>query len=435
MIMTETREPLAFEAATPAAASSTPRRNVALPQRKSVRWRRRLRALALLSIALAAVGGLVLVWVPEPVPVDLETVSAGPMQVTVDEDGRARVKDRYVVSAPLLASVARIELHPGDRVQPGLLLARLTPLEPPLLDSRSRALQSARVAAALAGREQAASAVVRAQAALEYAQGEAVRERALNQSGASAERLRERAELEARTLAQELASTHFAARTADYEVQMARLALDRQRGGSADKISIVSPVEGQVLRVLQESAGVVQPGSPLLELGDLKALEIVVDVLTSEAVSIRPGAPAIIDHWGGARPIAAHVRAVEPSAFTRISALGVEEQRVNVVLDLDTPREQWATLGDGFRVETRIEVWSGKDVLSAPASAVFRQRGQWVAFEEQGGRAKLATLELGQRNGERVEIARGLRKGARVVVHPSERLVAGARVEAREEHE
>jgi HlyD family secretion protein len=143
----------------------------------------------------------------------------------------------------------------------------------------------------------------------------------------------------------------------------------------------------------------------------------------------------VIEHWGGAQTLAAHVRAVEPSAFTRISALGVEEQRVNVVLDLDTSRAQWATLGDGFRVETRIEVWSSDAVLSAPASAVFRQRDQWAAFEVRDGRVKLAVLELGQRNGERVEILRGLREGARVVVHPSERLVDGARVESRAEHD
>ena len=427
--MAETREPLPLEASPLAAVR---RRAVDRPKQHSLQRRRRLRGALLAALALAAVGGLVVLWLPQPIPVDLGTASVGPLQVTVDEDGRTRVKDRYVVSSPLVASLARIELHPGDRVQPGQILARLTPLDPPLLDARSRALQKARVAAALAAREQASSAVARAQTAFDYAQAEATREAALSQSGVSAERLRERAEFEARTLNQGLASAQFAARIADYELQMARLALEQQRGGSTpEPVVIESPVAGQVLRVLQESASVVQPGSPLLELGDLNALEVVADVLTSEAVSIQPGARATVEHWGGAQPIAAEVRAVEPSAFTRISALGVEEQRVNVVLDLVTPRAAWQSLGDGFRVETRIEVWSAEHVLSVPASAVFRQRSEWVAFEVQDGRARLARLDLGQRNGERVEVLRGLEQGARVVVHPSERLTDGVRVEPR----
>jgi HlyD family secretion protein len=429
MSMTEAPETYAREAA-PAAppVAIAPRR--ALPtQPRVVRWVHRLRGAALIMIALAAVSGLVYAWMPEPIPVDVAAVSVGPLQVTVDEDARTRVKDRYTISAPLMATLARIELRPGDRVQSGKLLARLVPLDPPLLDARTRALQQARIAAALASRQQAESAIERARAALDFAQTEVARERELNARGASAERLRARAELEARSLSQDLASTQFGARVADYEVQMARLALDRQRdGGNAEQIEIVSPVDGQVLRVLQESAAVVQPGSPLIELGDLRALEVVADVLTSEAVSIRPGANATIEHWGGALPMAAHVRAIEPSAFTRISALGVEEQRVNVLLELDAPQSQWATLGDGYRVETRIEIWSGAAVLSAPASAVFRQGDQWASYRLQSGRTQLVPVEIGQRNPERVEIVRGLAAGDTVVVHPSERLADGARV-------
>ncbi|HKP59001.1 MAG TPA: HlyD family efflux transporter periplasmic adaptor subunit [Polyangiales bacterium] len=423
--MSQAQEPVA-------ATFGTRERSALAPARPALRWARKLRAAALILLGLSVIVGLVFAWLPDPAPVDLATVSIGPMQVTVDEDGRTRVKDRYMVSAPLLANLTRIELRPGDRVLPGQVLARLVPLEPPLLDARTRALQTARVSAALANRDQAATAVARTQAALEYAQNEVARERTLHESGASAERLRDRAELEARTLVSQLASAEFAARVADYEVRMARMALDRQREGAAsEKIEIVSPVEGQVLRVLQESAAVVQPGMPLVELGDLTALEVVVDVLTSEAVAVEPGASATVDHWGGPRPLLAHVRAVEPSAFTRVSALGVEEQRVNVLLDLDTPRAEWAALRDGYRVETQIVVWSGSAVLSAPASAVFRERDHWSAFEARSGHALLVPVELGRRNAERVEIVRGLREGAQVIEHPSQHLTDGARVVAR----
>ena len=223
---------------------------------------------------------------------------------------------------------------------------------------------------------------------------------------------------------------------ADHELQVAQATLgriDKPRGKheAEPEVEITSPVRGRVLRVIQESEGAVQPGTPLLEIGDPTALEIVVDVLTSDAVAIQPGAPATIERWGGAQALPAHVRLIEPSAFTRVSALGVEEQRVNVVIDLDAPHATWSALGDGYRVEAAIEVWNGNDVLSVPASAVFRRGEGWAVFQVKDGKALVKSVAIGRQNAEREQITRGLQAGDQVIVHPSDRVADGARVEAR----
>lgn len=393
----------------------------------------------LIAVGLAIVVALVFAWLPEPVPVDVAQVTRGQMRVTVDEDGRTRVKDRYVVSAPLLATSARIELHPGDNIEEGELLARLMPLEPALLDARTQAQSERRLSSAIAGRKQAEAGVARARNALEYAASETQRQRELMQQGATAERALENAEYQERSTREELASAEFALRVAGYEVEMAKLNLERQFGkpgssssdGETENIELTSPVAGQVLRVIQESAGVVQPGTPLLELGDVKALEVVADVLTSDAVHIRPKAHAWIERWGGDQSLAAHVRSIEPSAFTRVSALGVEEQRVNVILDLDEPYAKWSALGDGYRVEVRILVWQAQDALIAPESAIFRRNDRWAAFIVRDGKAEVAYVDVGHRNGELAEILGGLSEGSQVIVHPSDRVAAGVKVAAR----
>jgi HlyD family secretion protein len=221
---------------------------------------------------------------------------------------------------------------------------------------------------------------------------------------------------------------------ADHDLQMAQAALGRiggQRHGRQDELALTSPIKGRVLRVIQQSEGAVQLGAPLLELGDSGALEVVVDVLTSDAVNVQPGARAWIERWGGEHALASHVRLVEPSAVTRVSALGVEEQRVNVVIDLDEPHAVWAALGDGYRVEARIATWQGQDVLSVAASAVFRRQADWAVFKVENGIARVVKIEVGHRNADRVEIKRGLRAGEQVIAHPSERLADGTRVEPR----
>lgn len=417
--------------ARPAAAAATLKKGSRA--RSAMRWVRRGLGIAFVIAVLAMI---VVAMMPKPVPVDVAEVEQGALEVTVDEDGRTRVKDRHIVAAPIAGMLARIEKNPGDAITEGEVVARIAPLAAPLLDPRSRAQAEARVAAASAAVRQAQATIDRARTAAEYARNEAGRQRSLLASGGVAASVAERADVEARTRTEELASAEFGARIAAHELEMARAAVGATgRGGAQargeEQLDITSPVTGQILKVIQESEGVVQPGTPLLELGDPAALEIVIDVLTSDAIQIEPGDHVVIEHWGGDRPLRGHVRVVEPSAFTRMSALGVEEQRVNVIVDLDEPRETWALLGDGYRVEARIIVWSEADVLKVPASAVFRHGDGWAAFRVVDGKARLTPVEIGRRTGLEVQITSGLERGDTVVVHPSDRVVDGVSVEER----
>ena len=325
------------------------------------------------AFLLGVIALIVVASLPKPVPVDAAEVERGVLEVTIDEAGRTRVKDRYTISAPLAGTLARIELRPGDTVEEGAVIGRVEPLAPQLLDDRSRAQAQARVAGALAAQRQARAAVSRAQAALELAEQNEARQSALAQRGGASAQSLDQARFETRARREELTSARFGVRVADYEVRMARAALGSVESGEAtESMEITSPVAGRVLRVVQESEGVVQPGTPLVEVGDPAALEVVVDVLTADAVKVEPGAPVSLERWGGEGALEGRVRRVEPSAFTKVSALGVEEQRVNVVIDIDSPRERWTQLGDGYRVEARMQIWREEDALKIPASALFR---------------------------------------------------------------
>ena len=417
-------EPVPRGAALPAPARVRP-----LPAARSQRERRVKRALwGLLALALIVSLGWGLR--PKPVAVETAAIRRGPLDLTVDEDGRTRVKDRYVVSAPLAGTLARITLHAGDSVVRGAVVARLVPLPAPMLDPRARTEAQARIAAARASLSQALASVARAEAAYGFARREADRQRALLQAGATPGQAMEQAELMERTRREELASARFGGRVAGAEVRMAEAALARLAGPSREELVVRAPVGGQVLRVLQESEGAVQPGTPLIEIGDRNALEAVVDVLTTDAVAIRPGAPVRIERWGGDSVLGGHVDRVEPSAFTRVSALGVEEQRVNVVIGLDRP-EAGTLLGDGFGVEASILVWQGRDRLLAPGGAVFRQGDGWAVYVSDHGRARLRTVRTGRRNGSDVEVLDGLRPGDRVVLYPTDNVADGVRVTQR----
>lgn len=395
-----------------------------------LRWVRRV------VVALLVVGGGVLFALalrPQPLDVEVARAERGVLEVTIDEAGRARVIDRFTVAAPLAGNLTRIGLHPSDHVTTDQAVAFILPTAAPLLDDRTRASTEARLAAARAQRESARFAITRARDAVEFAERETTRRRGLVASGAMPARELELAELDERTRRGEVTSLEFALRVAEHEVRVAEASLGRlsDRVESSDAVEVTSPVDGMVLRVLEESAGPVQPGTPLLEIGDPAALEIVADVLTSDAVVIPPSAGVRIDRWGGEGELAAHVRLLEPSAFTRVSALGVEEQRVNVIIDLDDPRERWATLGDGYRVEVHIVVWRSEDVLRVPASAVFRRDEAWCAFVVEGGVARLRELELGHRARDHVEVLSGLAEGATVIVYPGERIADGVEVAPR----
>ena len=384
---------------------------------------------AVAAILVAIAGAIVWSLLPEPVPVEAVTIARGPLTVTVDEDGQARVQDRYTIAAPLVGTLARIELDPGDSMSAGAVVARIAPVPPPLLDVRSRREIEGQVAVARARQAQAAAVVERAQANQRYQASELARVRKLVERGALAGVELERQELAADVARRELESARFGGAIAADELATARALLARmqQPGAEGDEVVVRSPVSGRVLRVIAQSAGVVAPGTPLVEVGDPSRLEVVVDVLTADAADIEPGTPVALTGWGGP-PLRGAVRLVEPSAVTRVSALGVEEQRVAVVIDLLDPPSAWRGLGDGWRVDARIAVWSAPDVVQVPLGALFRDEESWAVYVVAGGRARLRRIDLGRRGESLAEVKQGLAPGERVVFHPSERVADGTRV-------
>jgi HlyD family secretion protein len=369
---------------------------------------------------------------PEPVPADFGVVERGRLEVTVEEEGRTRVRDRYVVSAPVPGRMRRIELEPGDPVVAGkTMLAQFQPIDPALLDARTRAELEARVRAAESAVGGARADRERVEADLAFAHSELKRQSALVDERVIAPRELEAAERQVQSLERARQSAEFATRTAQHQLEVARAGLLQTRGGRAAPIALYSPVNGVVLRRLQESETVVPTGQPLIEVGNLDGLEIVSDLLSSAAVRVRPGQTALIEQWGGPVALRGRVRRVEPSGFTKISALGVEEQRVNVIADFDEPREKWRSIGDGYRVELRIIVWEKDDVLKVPTSSLFRHEGKWAVYRVDGDRAVRQTVEVGQRNGLEAEVLAGLAAGQRIIVYPSDAIADSTQVKAR----
>ncbi len=371
---------------------------------------------------------------PRPAEADLAPVVRGPLRVTVDEDGKTRIKDRYVVSAPLAGRLQRITLHPGDPVTAGkTLLAAIEPCDPALLDARARDEAEARVKAAEATRQQARRRVDRARAAHEHDAAEMRRARQLLGAGGTSHQDYADWQNKERQAQEDWKAAQFAVQIADFELDLARAALRRTRQRSPgetdnERFDILSPVNGRVLRVLQESSVVVTPGHQLLEMGDPSDLEVVVDVLSSDAVQIAPGAAVFLEHWGGEAPLNGRVRLVEPAGFLKRSALGVEEQRVNVIIDFTDPPEKYARLGDAYRVEARSVIWSAEDVLKVPAGALFRQGEDWTVYAVEDGRVAARRVAVGRSNGLETEVRSGLAEGERVILHPGDKIHAGARV-------
>jgi HlyD family secretion protein len=383
------------------------------------------------AAALAAL--LIYIFWPAPVVVPVARVERGPLVVTVDEDGRTRIKERYEVSSPLAGRLRRIELHEGDSVAAGkTLLATIEPSDPSLLDARARAEAVARVKASEAAVDQADSRLEMARAELTLTETELGRQRQLRQRNAVSQSELDEAESTYRASVEEMAVSRHAATIARFELEQAKAALihTQESTGALElpNFEIRSPIRGKVLRVIQESAGVVQPGTKLIEVGDASDLEIEVDVLSTDAVRIVPGNRAIIEHWGGEKQLHGYVRRVEPSGFLKVSALGVEEQRVYVIIDVVEPPEARPTLGDAFRVEARIVEWESSDVLQVPLGALFRDGDQWAAFVVESGVARLTHLEIGHRNPLAAEVISGLKAGQEVVVHPGDNLRDGVGV-------
>lgn len=386
-----------------------------------VPWKRLV--LAALVLALAALTALA--FRPGKVPVETALATRGPLRVSVAEEGVTRVRHRFVIGAPAAGRLERIGLDEGDPVEPGTVVARMAPLP---LDPRGREQAEARLRAAQAAEREAEARVAAARTALEEARRTQARKERLAELIPPDEL--DAARTETRTHASELEAARFRAQTTAFETQSARAALHEGSASPAGVLEIRSPVRGRILKVCEECERVVEAGAPLVELGDPADLEVVVDVLSSDAVHIRPGTEMLLrpGEEEGEPELRARVRKVEPSGFTKVSPLGVEEQRVNVIADLADPP---GAIGDRFRVEASLILWQGEDVLKVPAGALFRDGAGWSVYVTDRGRARLRGVRIGHRNPSEVEILAGLQEGETVVVHPGDQVKDGARIAVR----
>lgn len=388
------------------------------------KWKRIL----ILIAALAAIALIATALRPSPLRVETARVERGQMTVTVDAEGKTRVHDRFVVAAPVPGQLNRIDLHRGDYVRQNEIIARIEPLPLPPLDPRQLAEARARVAAAEQRKNESDVAIERIRADCDQARREYDRAQKLVETGDLAKQEFERIRNAEQTCRQQLQAARFNSRASASEVDVAKAALIAiEQAGQSGKSAVVSvraPVGGRVLRLIEESERVVTAGTPLIELSG-QTLEIVIDVLSTDAVKIKPGARVQIEGWGGGQVLPATVRLVEPSATTKVSSLGIEEQRVNVIADFV---EYPSQLGDGYRVEARVVVWEQDQALRAPASALFRRGTGWSVFVVEDGKARLREVEPGQRTAYQVEILKGLRDGEEVILHPANQIVSGARV-------
>jgi HlyD family secretion protein len=398
-------------------------------------------------VVVLVVAGIaaVALW-PAAIEVDVARVERGPMQVTIDEEGETRVRERFVVSAPVAGRLQRIELEPGDPVVRGKsVVARLVPVAAPLLDPRTRTELSAAVAAAGAAVDQARAERNRAAAVLERARSSAQREQRLADAGAIPLESLEGAQTAVKTAEAGFKAADSAVARAEQELRLARARLQSPSGGGR-AVEIVAPVDGVILKRLRESEAVVPSGEPLLEIGDPQNLEVVADLLSTDAVRVSSGDPVLIEEWGGGHPLEARVRRVEPSGFMKVSALGVEEQRVNVIIEFVDPETAARALGDAYRVEVRVVVWQAEDVVTVPVGALFRaslpadgasgtgpanRAGEWAVFVVDQGRARRQPVELGQRNGQAGQVMKGLEPGQLVVLHPPDTIADGTRITER----
>jgi HlyD family secretion protein len=389
---------------------------------------------AITFIAVLIIGLLVWGFLPQPVLVEAVAVKRAPLTVTIEEEGRTRVVDRYVISAPVDGVACRVELNVGDRVEQGEVLLAITPLESQVLDPRSRAQARAQVASAESALHAAEEQALAAKAAQQLAAAELKRVRPLKDKGVVSYGAYDEAVSEAKTTAATKRSADFKIEVAKYELEAARMVLDYTAGTGgepAERVPVRAPISGRILKLAHECEGPVRTGDPLLEVGDPEVLEIEVDVLSSDAVKIKPGMDVLFERWGGEQPLRGTVRIVEPVGFTKFSALGVEEQRVMVISDFTSPAEHWQRLGDGYRVEARFILWHEEDVLQVPASSLFRYNNGWGVFVIEGKHAKRRAVDVGQRNGLIAQILDGVQPGEVVINHPSDEVEDGRSVKQR----
>jgi HlyD family secretion protein len=409
-------------------------------------WKRWLWIFLLIAVVL---GAAFYVMRPQPVTADTTTVAYKPLRVTVEEEGKTRIRDRFVVSAPVAGYVRRVRWNEGDSVRAGDVAAVLEPLRAEVLDTRTREQNEARLRAAEAAVRVAQARLTTveeqsraARADADYWREQLAREEKLAKSGDIAKERVDRTRTEAdRTQASRRAAEN-AVTTARAEIEQARAEVEAARAAllnpataaqraGGDVVSVRFPVSGRVLRVVKESEGVVQAGAPIIELGNVRALEVEVEVLSVDAVKMKPGTTVEFTRWGGDQPLTGQVRVVEPSGFTKISALGVEEQRVRVIADITSAESQWQRLGEGYRVEAVFILWQGERVLQVPASALFRNGDQWFVFAVENSIARRREVRIGHRSGLAAEILSGLKEGDIVIPHPDENVQDGKEVAAK----
>jgi HlyD family secretion protein len=404
------------------------RRNQRTGRRKFVIY------IVLLLLIAAAVAGL---W-PRPTPVETATVLRAPLTVSVLEEGRTRIRHRYVISPAVGGYLQRVPHRAGAPIRAGqTVLATIEPGPSQFLDPRSRAMAEARLQSAEAIREQHRAIVERIRAERDLAEKDLQRAKTLHRQDLITQQQWEAAQTRVQALTRELNAARFALRAAGFEVEQARASLQQASGppsDTPDAIRIVAPIDGYILNIYEENARVIPAGTPIMEIGDPRDLEAEIELLSSDAVTVKPGARVRIDHWGGETPLRGEVNLVEPGAFTKVSALGVEEQRVNVRVNFLEPPPPDFELGDRYRVEAHIVTWHGDDVLQLPTGALFRHGNAWMAFAIEDGRARLREVKIGQNNGIAAQVRAGLTEGQIVIVYPPDHLTDGDRVAAGSEN-
>lgn len=383
--------------------------------RRTRRWLPYAGAVALVALIMAGL------W-PRPIPVETARAAVGTLRATVNEEGKTRIRHRYVVSAPVAGQLRRIPFKAGEEVRAGeTVLAVIDPLAPTLLDARTRT-------AAEAKRDTAVAKLEQARAALHYEASELRRAQKLYADKTLSVSDLEKAQMREAVVAKEQAANESALRQAEAELAEFAATTSPRTNSPAEPFLVKAPVNGRVLKVIEENTRVVAAGAPVMEIGDPSDLEVVVEVLSRDGAAIPPGTPVELEQWGGGEPLRAKVRLVEPAAFTKVSALGVEEQRVNVIADLLTPPDQRGNLGDAFRVEAKIIVWEARDALKVPAGALFRKGDQWAAFVVADGRARLRIVKAGRSSGTETQVLEGLKQGEETILYPGSRVRDGQRV-------
>ncbi len=394
------------------------------------------RYLTFIVVALLIIAALFYGFRPQPIMVETAPVTRGPLQVFVEEEGKTRVTDRYEVTAPVAGTTCRLGYEVGDEVELGQTLLMLEPLQSQPLDARSRAQAEARVAAAESSLRAAEQAVKAAGADAALAKTEVNRIGKLFKQGHISRGQLDQAEARTRSTEAVERSATFNVDVALHELEVARTALkyssSLQTDVAAEKVKVTSPIDGRILSIQHKCEGVVQAGQPLLEVGDTSALEVVVNVLSADAVRIEPGMRVLFEHWGGEQTLEGMVTTVEPVGFTKVSALGVEEQRVRVIVEFTSDPELWRRVGDGYRVEGKFILWEADDVLQIPASALFRYKDGWAVFVANADKAELRQVEPGERNGLVAGIQEGLAENEQVITHPDDSLENGRSIEIRE---